>query len=163
MSLNSFSNWISWLPITCSKSKLILTCCRFFLEPKLIFINCSSLRIIHPAMRRFWTLIQARVSSISNSPISCYKNVFNKFCWKVSSGIAILTCRIGTNLIGINETSGLDTCSTGLITWSIKFKPVIVINLKDWFDQIEVRITMVPIEIILVMWQTWNPPFHQIF
>ncbi len=46
----------------------------------------------------------------------------------------------------INETSGLDTSSTSLLTYLTKFKLADVINLTCWFDQIDEGTTMVPIE-----------------
>ncbi len=101
MSLNSFSNSISWLPITCSKSTLILTYYKFYLEPKLILVNCSSSMTVHRAMQRFWTLIRASISSISISSTSSWKNVSGKCCWIILGGIVILTCHISTSLRSI--------------------------------------------------------------
>jgi len=59
----------------------------------------------------------------------------------------ILTSRTCIGFIGIsNETSGSNTSSTSLITCSTKFKPTNVINLIGWFNEIDVKTTMVPIE-----------------
>jgi hypothetical protein len=147
MSLNSFSNSINWLLIIGSRSTLILTCCMFSSKPKSILVNCSSSMIVHLAMQRFWTLIWTSVLSISISPISSLINNYGKCCWKISKGIVILighTCIDLTSIL--NETSGLDIGSIGLITCSTKFKHVEVINIICWFDQTNVGTTMVPIE-----------------
>jgi hypothetical protein len=136
MSLNSISNLINWWERTSFRSPLILTCCRFFSETKLILVNFFFSVIVHPTMRRFWILIQTGILSISISPTSSWKNIFGKCCWKVFGGIAILTDHTNTNLIGIiDETSGSKIGSIGLLTCLTKLKPIDVINLTSWFDQ----------------------------
>ncbi len=115
-------------------------------------------------MQRFWTLIWASVSSISIFPTLGWKNLYNICCWKILGGIIILIGHTCINSIGIlDETCGSNTCLARLLTCPTRFKPIDVINLIGWFDQIDVGTTIVPIEIILLMWQTLNPLFHQIF
>ncbi len=135
MSLNSFSNSISWWLTKGSRSTLILTCYRFSSEPKLILVNCSSSMIVHPAMRSFWTLIWTSVSLISIYPTSGWKNLSSKCCWKILGVITILISHTGIGLTSISdETCGLDTSSTSLLTYSKKLKPTDIINLIGWFD-----------------------------
>ncbi len=132
---------------SCSKSTPILTCCKFSLEPKLILVNYSFLVIIHPIMRRFWTLIQTSILSISISLTLVWKNVLGKCSWKVSRGIVILINHTSAGLTGItNKTSDSNTCLTSSITYSTKFKPAYVINLISWPNQIYAKIIIIPIE-----------------
>jgi hypothetical protein len=56
-----------------------------------------------------------------------------------------------------------NTGSTSIIIYSTIFKHVDVINLTGQSNQIDVWLAMVPIETILVLWQTSNPPLHKIF
>jgi len=75
------------------------------------------------------------------------EKISSKCCWKILGGIVILTCHTSTSLTSIlNEIGGSDTSLTCLLTYSTKFKLVNVIKLISWFDQIDVGITMVPIE-----------------
>jgi hypothetical protein len=46
----------------------------------------------------------------------------------------------------LDETCDSDTNLTSSIAYSTKFIPVDAINLTSWFDQIDVRTIMVPIE-----------------
>jgi len=126
------------LRTTCSKSTLILTCCRFSLKPKLILVNYSSLVIIHLIMRRFWTIIQAGILWISIFPISSWKKVSSKCYLKVLGGITILIGSTNINSTGIlNKIGSIDISSI----CSIIFKLVDVINFISWSNQIHIKIT----------------------
>ncbi len=46
----------------------------------------------------------------------------------------------------LDETCGLDSSSTCLLTYPIRFKPIDVINIIGWSDQTNVGITIIPIE-----------------
>jgi hypothetical protein len=89
--------------------------------------------IIHLAMQRFWTLIQAGISSIPISPTSNWKKVYGKCCLKVSRGIVTWTSNINTN-------------STSTYTSLTKFKPANVIKLIGCYVLTNVRTNIVLIE-----------------
>jgi hypothetical protein len=151
MSLMSFSNSASWELTIGSRSKLILTYHKFFLEPRLILVSCSSFVIVQLIMQRFWTHIQA---SVTIFPTLGFKKKIGRCYLKVSWSIVIWTHSTNIDSTCISYR----TCSTN--TSVIKFKLVDRIKLIGCSNLIGVGTTMVPMKTTLVPYQTLSPFLH---